>query len=310
VKDWQEVDIKPDWAKKAERAAELAQKHEAKSDDAYDRAHKKQAVIPFGQPILVGHHSEKRHRSDLRKIDRLHRKGREESEIAEKFQRRAERFGEKATGEDPVTIYNRLQRLEADERKLKRRTDDDGKRWLKHTQERLTIERAKYKASGGIATEKGEYKPGDRIKTRYGSATIKSIGKKTARVAFDDPRTSIYGLPTDSKIQIQSITGKLPPDKHYVFTRVKKRQQLNALVGKKVTIIGEQHTHHGCDIYGNSRFSKRGKLTQEGNKLFFMEKGAQTKEQVTVGKMTYQPREKIVSPLHVQEVRPTWGKET
>jgi len=211
----QKVDIKPNWAKKAENAAVLAQKHEGQSNEAYDRAHKKLSAIPFGQPILVGHHSEKRHRSDLRKINRLEKKGREESDIAEKYQRRAERYGRKATGEDPVTIHNRIKRLEADERKLRDRKDEHGKRWLAHTKERLRLEREKYKASGGIATEKIAIKPGDRVKTRFGKGTVATISKNTLRVKLDpDPISGrerwIYAdSKGNSKLDKTDIYGKV-----------------------------------------------------------------------------------------------------
>ncbi|WZN40705.1 DUF3560 domain-containing protein [Chitinophaga pollutisoli] len=41
------------------RALELARKKEQESDQLYDHANKMASVIPMGQPILVGHHSEK-----------------------------------------------------------------------------------------------------------------------------------------------------------------------------------------------------------------------------------------------------------
>jgi len=42
-------------------------------------------MIPMGQPILVGHHSEGRHRRDLKRIDSGMRKAIEESEKADYF---------------------------------------------------------------------------------------------------------------------------------------------------------------------------------------------------------------------------------
>jgi hypothetical protein len=39
----------------------------AKSNAAYNRSHALTAGIPFGQPVLVGHHSERRHRNALDK---------------------------------------------------------------------------------------------------------------------------------------------------------------------------------------------------------------------------------------------------
>lgn len=47
-------------------------------------------LIPFGQPILVGHHSEKRHRRDLERIQNNYAKGFEELKLAETLESRAE----------------------------------------------------------------------------------------------------------------------------------------------------------------------------------------------------------------------------
>lgn len=49
---------------KADRLREWAEKREAKAAAAFDSAATLSDAIPFGQPILVGHHSEKRARRD------------------------------------------------------------------------------------------------------------------------------------------------------------------------------------------------------------------------------------------------------
>jgi len=54
---------------KIERFKELAEKNRAKSDSYYRGAKAIGDMIPFGQPILVGHHSEGRHRRDIKRID-------------------------------------------------------------------------------------------------------------------------------------------------------------------------------------------------------------------------------------------------
>ena len=46
--------------------------------------------IPFGQPILVGHHSERAHRKVLERADNAMRKGIEESKKADNYRARAE----------------------------------------------------------------------------------------------------------------------------------------------------------------------------------------------------------------------------
>lgn len=58
--------------RKEARAARLkgwAAKRAAKAEAGFERAHNLAQMIPMGQPILVGHHSEKRHRRHLAKID-------------------------------------------------------------------------------------------------------------------------------------------------------------------------------------------------------------------------------------------------
>ncbi len=52
----EEVNIEPNYAAKAEHAAELSQKHLDKAAEAHAVADKINDLIPFGQPVLVGHH--------------------------------------------------------------------------------------------------------------------------------------------------------------------------------------------------------------------------------------------------------------
>jgi hypothetical protein len=76
-------------AAKAERYRELADKAESESNRRYESAHARIEMIPPGQPILVGHHSEKRHRRALEKHDNDMRKAREAQDKAEYYRRRA-----------------------------------------------------------------------------------------------------------------------------------------------------------------------------------------------------------------------------
>lgn len=56
-------------AARAERLRDWADSRDAKADAARAKVDGIAGMIPFGQPILVGHHSEGRHRRDL---DRIH----------------------------------------------------------------------------------------------------------------------------------------------------------------------------------------------------------------------------------------------
>ncbi|GEP89673.1 protein of unknown function [Chitinophaga terrae (ex Kim and Jung 2007)] len=59
-----------------------AEKNERASDSFYNAAKHISIFIPPGQPILVGHHSEKRHRREQKKIDNNMRKSYEASDKA------------------------------------------------------------------------------------------------------------------------------------------------------------------------------------------------------------------------------------
>ncbi|WP_050569772.1 DUF3560 domain-containing protein [Dickeya sp. NCPPB 3274] len=56
-----------------ERYESRAEKAHETGNAALSRARSMLDVIPFGQPILIGHHSERRHRAILAKADKLHR---------------------------------------------------------------------------------------------------------------------------------------------------------------------------------------------------------------------------------------------
>lgn len=65
--------------------------------------------IPLGQPILVGHHSEKRHRRDLERIQRGFEKAHEGREQAKELERRAEAVGTAGVSSDDPEAIAKLQ---------------------------------------------------------------------------------------------------------------------------------------------------------------------------------------------------------
>ena len=75
--------------RKAERLREWAGKREEKAEQSFGRASQVADVIPMGQPILVGHHSERRHRRDIQRIETGMRNGVEHARKAEDFKSRA-----------------------------------------------------------------------------------------------------------------------------------------------------------------------------------------------------------------------------
>lgn len=68
---------------------EWAAKREQKSEQDFKRYHAIADNIPLGQPILIGHHSEKHHRADIARIDNAIRSGVENQKKAEDMTSRA-----------------------------------------------------------------------------------------------------------------------------------------------------------------------------------------------------------------------------
>lgn len=90
-----------------ERLAAAADRADAKAAAAYRRADMREEVsgIPFGQPILVGHHSEGRHRRALERADNAMRASISESRKAAELRGRAAAVGTGGiSADDPEAI--------------------------------------------------------------------------------------------------------------------------------------------------------------------------------------------------------------
>ena len=73
-----------------ERYEELADKNRQQSEERYDAARGIGSRIPMGQPILVGHHSERGHRAELKRIDNNMRKSVEHNAKAHYYEDKAQ----------------------------------------------------------------------------------------------------------------------------------------------------------------------------------------------------------------------------
>jgi hypothetical protein len=106
---------------RADAHAERATRERGRSNERHEAARAAVAMIPTGQPILVGHHSERRHRRDLERHDRNMRKAIEHGERASEAARRSDsvRAGAEAR-ERPVVMGRKVARLQAEQRQLAR----------------------------------------------------------------------------------------------------------------------------------------------------------------------------------------------
>ena len=112
-----ECRLNPYEARKAERLNRLrekAQRLELAAEGAHAAARGIAEHIPMGQPILVGHHSERRHRRDLDRIDRGYRKSAELAREADALRLRAQRSEatDAISSDDPDAIPKLRAKLE------------------------------------------------------------------------------------------------------------------------------------------------------------------------------------------------------
>lgn len=111
-----------------ERAQELADKNRAATDTAHKAAFGILEHIPPGQPILVGHHSEKRHRRDLARVDRHMEAARTATEKAAHYESKAATIERTLNGEGAISsdapdaadlLRERIAKAEADQARMK-----------------------------------------------------------------------------------------------------------------------------------------------------------------------------------------------
>ena len=96
-------------ANRVARYNELSRKFKGESEGRYKRFHDLLSVIPMGQPILVGHHSEAGHRALLKRADNSMRASVEADKKAAYYSGKAETAQEnKAISSDDVNALDRL----------------------------------------------------------------------------------------------------------------------------------------------------------------------------------------------------------
>ncbi len=109
---------------KRERLLAGADRASKEADSQWKRMDNIASVIPLGQPILVGHHSERRHRRDLKTMDNAMRKSVEANKRAAEFERRAAAVGTGGISSDDPEAVAKLKaeivKREAEQAEMKR----------------------------------------------------------------------------------------------------------------------------------------------------------------------------------------------
>ena len=138
----EQVEAKQEKAEeRADRMEDCADKAGAEANARHRAADKIADCIPFGQPILVGHHSEGRHRRDLAKIDSNMQKTFDATERRQHYEQRAETARATAEGQqysNPAFLGRRIKEHEAEEWLLLNRLA--GKFYAHSDQEPITTE--------------------------------------------------------------------------------------------------------------------------------------------------------------------------
>lgn len=98
---------------KRDRYADMAASKARESRQRFETVDGIARMIPMGQPILVGHHSEKRHRRDLERMHNGMRKGFEAKEASEHYAEKARSYGTySVSADDPAAILKLRAELE------------------------------------------------------------------------------------------------------------------------------------------------------------------------------------------------------
>lgn len=158
-------------AKRAERLRGYAAKQEAEAARRLGTAKGIGDKIPFGQPVLVGHHSQRRHERDLARIETNMRKGFEAHDASQQLSRRAD-VAERNAAQNWSVVYlmNRIKEREAQLRALER----DAEKYPKIGVEQRAEEKARLdddlsyyqellEAKGGLKFTSSNVKKGDEV---------------------------------------------------------------------------------------------------------------------------------------------------
>jgi hypothetical protein len=212
---------------RAERQAEKAVTAKGQAAGAFAEAQAVQDMIPLGQPVLVGHHSERRHRRDLAKIDRKLDAGIEAMKAAERHERSAEHAAYEARKNDnPALIKRRLERMEADRRRLTRVIDGTQSVWVKPAEgeylERLQVEAAdldeqiafqrqllaQAEEQRGRLWQRGDFRPGDEVLYHGIWFPVKRVNPKSLSIPPMLDRGKDLGRSWTDKLPYDRVQGR------------------------------------------------------------------------------------------------------
>lgn len=139
-----------------DRADALAAKAARKGSEADARQRSAQDIadgIPMGQPILVGHHSERRHRRDMARIDANMRKSIELADEADRAAHGAATAEKHMQHrENPRRVARRVETLEAERRGVQRNLDGHSRNFRNGRGSFITLRSTSQLRGGGVSS--------------------------------------------------------------------------------------------------------------------------------------------------------------
>lgn len=175
LEDVQTVEEADDVEERASRFEAHAGDAKSRSDAAYDRSSEIGRRFEGGQPILVGHHSERGARRDQERMHNAMRKSIDEGAKAEYWDRRADAARKHAERkQDAGVIARRIETIDKDIRdwmprlaKCEQRGATENvatiKRILDHLELRRAYQRKLYEAAGGLVSDGQKFEVGGEV---------------------------------------------------------------------------------------------------------------------------------------------------
>jgi hypothetical protein len=218
--------------KRQQRFETAAENAKRKADQAFRTSDAITDMIPFGQPILVGHHSEKRHRRAIDKSHNAMRKGIEESEKAKYYEQRAKSVESNTAifSDDPNAterLAEKIERLEKRQElmkaanKLVRKDDYDGLLEMGFTEKQVTDLLTPSRFGGGVGfpsyaiTNNGANIR--RLKERL-ETELKKAAMETTSIKYDCGVTLTQNA-EDNRTQIEFPTERVSKE---IYTLLKR----------------------------------------------------------------------------------------
>lgn len=175
---------------KAERYERYAVNAETRAESHYKTVRTIGSAIPLGQPILVGHHSERRHRRDLERMEQNMCRAVEESKKAVYLKGRALNLSHSQERlENRKFIGNRIGDAEKAIRQFSKWADETNPR-LVHAREKLAFWQnqlaaieAKRKEEGGSVASPETIKVGDLVYYIGSWMPVVRVNRKTVTVS-------------------------------------------------------------------------------------------------------------------------------